>query len=196
MAYHVYQTEGIVLSSSPEGEASRYCRVFTRELGLVGGTAQSVRREVSKLRYGIQDYSRSRFSIVRGKEKWRIVNAVPVENYFHMFRSDRDKLRAFARIISLLRKLLAGEGRNEPLFDEVVGAFGFLARPLSRQELVSFQLIEALRILGHLGYGVEDERLSRYARGSAWDASDLAAFAPLAKDARAAIRKALSATHL
>lgn len=196
MAHHVYQTDAIVLSASPEGEASGYFKLLTRELGLVGGTAQSVRAEKSKLRYGLQEYSRSSVSLVRGKDRWRIVNAVPVENFYFAYGKDKAKMAACARISALVKKLVAGEGRNEPLFDEVLSVLSFLEEPLDREELASVQLVSALRILRLLGYGSPDPSLEPFALGSGWDRSALAAFGPHAKEARAAIRRALSATHL
>src|SRR4051812_15310479 len=100
MAYHIYRTEGIVLRGSPDGESNKYLSVYTRELGLVGATARSVRKAESKLRYGLQEYSISTVSLVRGRDVWRITNAVPISNIYADLKNDKAKFHAAARILS------------------------------------------------------------------------------------------------
>ncbi|HFC76631.1 MAG TPA: hypothetical protein ENJ27_00135 [Candidatus Moranbacteria bacterium] len=83
--HNIYNTEGIVLSSFGVGEANKFFHIFTRELGLIQATAQSVRELKSKNRYGLQDFSVSDFSLVRGRDIWRITNVLSQENLFFLF---------------------------------------------------------------------------------------------------------------
>jgi len=75
MAHHVYTTEGFLVHSQPSGEAGKFFLVFSRELGMVGATAQGVRLSQSKLRYYTQDFYYGLYSFVRGKDVWRMTGA-------------------------------------------------------------------------------------------------------------------------
>ncbi len=121
--YHLYYTDAIVLGAAPSGEGSKTISLFTRELGLITATAQSVREERSKLRYGLQDFSYSHITLVRGKEYWRITGAECVE---HLLSGSLEPERMIGRVCRLLRRLLAGEEKNEPLFCAVLEGLQFV----------------------------------------------------------------------
>ena len=124
--YHLYHTEGFVLRGSEKGEANKSFLLLTRELGLISATAQSVREERSKLRYGLSDFSLAELSLVRGKDSWRITGATLVEDVYGALRASPHAAALFARIFRLLRRLVAGEEKNEQLFCAVKEAFLFL----------------------------------------------------------------------
>src|SRR5947207_241148 len=110
MSHHIYQTDGFILASFDRGEANRYFHIFTRDLGMIQATAQGVRLIESKLRYSLQDYSLSHLSLVRGKDVWRITSASKLFNLHEEF--GREQFTVFARVFSLLRRLIAGEAKN------------------------------------------------------------------------------------
>ena len=126
MSYHLYHTPAFVLGSAPRGEGSKLVSLFTRELGFLTAIAQSAREERSKLRYGLQDFSYSDITLVRGKEFWRLTRAECVENVFEELQGSKEAVRMLGRIFSLLRRLLAGEERNEPLFVAVLEGVQFI----------------------------------------------------------------------
>src|SRR3954464_15134396 len=101
MAHHIYTTPGFIIHSAPQSESGKYFLVFTRDLGMVGATAQGVRLSQSKLRYYTQDYSFSLFSLVRGKDVWRMVGAKEIEGVGEV-REENKKL--WVRILTLLRR--------------------------------------------------------------------------------------------
>ena len=111
--YHLYQTEGIVLKSVPTGEGSSYFYIFTKDLGLLVATAKSVREERSKLRYGLQPFSISNISLVRGKESWRITNATLSSSLFRRLRHQQETLALFSRIFAFLCRLLPPPGGRQ-----------------------------------------------------------------------------------
>lgn len=196
MAHHIYRTQGIILRGYGEGESSKYLQVFTRELGLVGASVRSVRDAKSKLRYGLQDYSVSLVSLVRGKDVWRIINAVPASNAYLDLRTRPAYLSAAMRTLSLLRKLLAGEERHSELYDMVAESLRFLAgAEMSREELAAFQLLFALRALDFLGYAVREPHLAFSTEGGEWNLTSKK-LVPHMDEARRAVEKALRATHL
>ena len=125
MSYHLYHTDALVLGSAPSGEGSKLIVLFTRDLGLITASAQSVREERSKLRYGLQDFSYSDVTLVRGKEFWRLTNAALYENMLDQ-GEERKAVQMVSRISKLLRRLLAGEEKNEPLFVSVLEGLQFV----------------------------------------------------------------------
>lgn len=150
--YHLYHTPALVLGSTPQGEGSNLITLFTRELGLIRATATSVREERSKLRYGLQDFSYSEVTLVRGREFWRLTNATLIAALARGEINASDISRMTGRICALLRRLLAGEEKNEPLFLSVVDGLRFAATRSDQQSLEGTEIILALRILYFLGY--------------------------------------------
>lgn len=152
MSYHLYHTPALVLGSVPVGEANKRFALFTRELGLVSATATSVREERSKLRYGLQDFSCSEVTLVRGKEFWRLTRAELVAPLSHGYRRHAEALRTVGRVCALLRRLLAGEEKNEPLFLAVVEGLRFITERADARAIEGAEIVLMLRILYLLGY--------------------------------------------
>lgn len=156
MAHHLYTTNAIVLSNAPGREADKRYILFTRDFGVIRAIASGIRLAKSKLRYSIQDSACLLVALVRGKEFWRITNAWPGKNlYTHYSRDVLGAQEVIARTLKLIRRLAPEEEKNEPLFDEVMRAFDFLAvyqEGVSVEDVASFEHILALRILWHLGY--------------------------------------------
>ncbi len=159
MAHHIYHTRGLILWSMPTGESNRFYKIFTEELGLVGAIAQSVREEKSKLRYVLQDYSWVTLDLVRGKEVWRITSAgvwtedgIEVGVIQHSTFNIQHSV-PFARMCSLVLRLVHGEGREDNLFHDLVSMSEFLQKDSVDVKLeLALEAIVALRILAHLGY--------------------------------------------
>ena len=151
MAYHVHKTPGIVLQTFPSGEANLFLAIFTRELGLIKATAQGARLGRSKMRYGLQKYDASQFSLVYGKNVWRLTGAVPVSNIYYDFRKKKGELKVITNACLLLQRLMTGEEQNTKLFDLFTNAVVFLSRStLSEEEIGYFEFLFVLRILYNL----------------------------------------------
>lgn len=134
MAYTVHTTEGFILSSAPVGEANRIFHIFTREFGVIIATAQGVRLSKSKLRPHLLDYSFSSVSLVKGKEFWRITSAAGVS---------RSNNKIYIQILTIIKRLLQGEGEHETLFD-------YLKKELFKDNLDETTIM--INILTDLGY--------------------------------------------
>jgi DNA repair protein RecO len=144
----IYTTEGFILKSASFGEANKYFFIFTKDFGLIRVAGQSVRHLKSKLRYNLEDYSLGHFSVVRGREVWRLTSAGEKNKII-----DLTKLALLARLFSLLVRLLHGEEKNEILFTNLKNVFLFLTETgLSTEDLINLECILALRILFNLGY--------------------------------------------
>ena len=148
MSHHIYTTQGLIISRRPYGEAGKFLLMFTRDQGMIGVVVQGVRLMNSKLRYHIDDYSYSLFSLVRGKDMWRMTGAVP----FLEHKIDNSNLRLYARILNLLKRLLHGEEKNERLFSILHEFYDFLSKQRTEKDRESIESLVVLRILYCLGY--------------------------------------------
>lgn len=170
--YHLYHTDAFVLGSSPLGEGSKIVSLFTRELGFLVASAQSVREERSKLRYGLQDFSYSEMALVRGKEFWRITHVAFKENVLQELLCSREVTHMLGRIFALLRRLLTGEEKNEPLFLAVLEGLEFMRTRNNPAFLDGVEIVLVLRILYLLGYLAPRREFDPFLSHSAlWDES-------------------------
>jgi recombinational DNA repair protein (RecF pathway) len=154
MSHHIYTTPAFVISSAHTGEANKLLHVFTRDLGMVVATVQGIRHEKSKLRPHVQDYSFTTLSLVRGKDMWRVTGAQATESSFvASVRHHEPSYRLYVQILALLKRLLPGEEKNEPLYEVFVDACTYLGGvTLEGEQLLHFEYTLVLRILSNLGY--------------------------------------------
>ena len=151
MSHHIYHTDCFVLSSDPRLRSSKIIRIFTKDFGLVAARAQAVREVKSKLRFHLQDLSRSDISLVRGKTGWQIVGARLKQNIYGELRREPEKLRVAVRVFSLLQRLLQGEEGNRSLFDVLTNGIGYLtSSKLSPTEVSTFEAVLVLRLFHNL----------------------------------------------
>lgn len=149
MSHHIYTTPGFIVHSAPSGEAGKYILIFSRDLGMIGAVAQGVRLSRSKLRYYLQDFSYSIFSVVRGKEVWRVTGAKEMGG--REVREENKKL--YVRILSLLKRLLPGEEKNERLFGALESFYIYIStNDLDKEKRELVEYLTVLRILNSLGY--------------------------------------------
>ena len=183
------------MASNAVGESNRFYKIFTEELGLVGGSAQSVREGKSKLRYTLQDYSIVNVDLVRGKEVWRIVSA-GAHRSLDTIKSDPTRLKLFASYCALLSRLLQGEGRDQELFDDIISVIDFLEKETIPKELtLSFESLSTFRVLAHLGY-VDPEGYRDFFIRDVYAVGILKDFEKIRSKVLHKISEALSASHL
>ncbi len=153
MSYNIYTTRGIVLSARPIREADRLYSILTRELGLIYARALGVRKEVSKLRSGLEPISLSDFSLVKGQTHWRLTSSKLDTSMLTMERSKKRIALSIARALALLEKLVQGEEKHPELFDAVEQVFLFAkSSGVLNEDGEAIELILVSRILFHLGY--------------------------------------------
>lgn len=145
MSYAVYTTEGFILGSTPTGEASKMYWIYTRDFGLICAKAQGVRLVVSKLRYSLDEYSLATFSLVKGREVWRLTGA-------HDKQSPQGNMLIRARVLSLVRRLVQGQEKNERLFSTLLSLFKGDFVTHSKEEQIAFESLILIHVLSSLGY--------------------------------------------
>lgn len=204
--YHLYQTPAVVLGGAPVGEGSRMVELFTREFGLLTARAQGVRLARAKLRYHLTDFSYTDAWLVRGREVWRLANALSRANFFRSLSQNTPRGGGFsapiaravlARAALLLRRLLPPEEKHEKLFDVFVSSASFLCtRECTHAEVRDMEILLALRTLYHLGYMGEPHSFLSLASGIECGAAELASVAPLRRQLVFAINASLRLTGL
>ncbi len=157
--YNKHHTKGIVISSKFDSENSKYLNIFTKDFGLINVRAQSVRNNISKLRFSIQDLSFGDFSILFGKTGWRLVGASASKNLFEVFKYEKSKLAIVVNILNLIKRLTSEDNSNQNLFDIVFNLISFLES--NTEDKNTFAECSALlKILHNLGYMRNDPNLS------------------------------------
>lgn len=161
--HHIHHTEAFVIESRPIREADRLLVLYTRELGLIYAHARGIRQVRSRLRYGLQEYSRARVDLVRGKDMWRLTSATPVYSYSAV-RKDKASFAIMHQVLKLVSRIAGGEEAHPDIFDDLIAGFTFLetADPVSREAV---ELVLVLRVLSQLGYISDTSNLARYLSG-------------------------------
>lgn len=161
--YQKYHTEALVLGSRERGEADKIFALYTKDFGLVQARASAVRSEKSRMRYALQNYARAHVALVRGKRGWRIGGSTAISGSIEGIES----AATFARIGSLVLRLVAGEGQNLYVFATLSEAHDALARS-SLETRATIELVCVARILWGLGY-LSLEALGRSPTGETLD---------------------------
>ncbi len=189
----IHTTPGFIVGSGSYGEAGKLISIFTQDLGLVRAVAQGIRFEKSKLRYHTSDYSFGIFSLVRGKEVWRLTSAQPL---------DGGKETIFwARIALLLRRLLQGEEANVQLFEAIYACHIFLStsQAATNSESSNLETVESLlviRIMHALGYIGDDKEMHSFIYSNDYTPSLLELTKSKKTMINQHINKALKESHL
>jgi len=154
--YTIHQNPAFILDTMDTGEKNRFFWIFTRDFGLINASAQGVRSITSKLNPHLQQYSFSTIEFVRGKDIWRLTNALVFSSesfvFSHMTKNGKE---AVARIANLLRRLHAGEEAHTDLFDEIYEAYIRIAKSYDQETIEAIELLVTIKILYRLGYWEE-----------------------------------------
>lgn len=154
MAYVTYTTEAIVCGTYDRNTADRSYRLFTRDLGMLYADARSVRKEASKQRQALQDFSRIKVSLIKGKGGWRIGSVTEIKNYYGQ-AVDQAARGSVVKVIRVVRRFLAGEEANVTLFDEYIEALEFFATDCMQR--LCYEQVFIQRVLSLLGYIKESD---------------------------------------
>ena len=146
---HKYDTRGLVLSRSPQGEANELLALLTSDIGLVYARAQGVRRSGAKLCAALATFAESDVVLVRGRDGWRVAGAVLEESWFTRLPTTDARRRA-SRVCSLVLRLVAGEAGDRSLLP-ILQSFLTALSSLPRDQQDAAEVLAALRVLAALG---------------------------------------------
>lgn len=150
-AHRKLTTRGIVLARHSAGEGSARVMFYTESLGLVTALAKSAREERSKLRPHLMAGTMGTFSLVQGRDVWRITGATETANIHFELGERAAAKEAAARLLSALRQFVHGEGENPYLFETLSGFFLTLPA-VADADIAPAECMAMLRMLSALGY--------------------------------------------
>ncbi len=149
MSYKTYTTEGVVCGSISSNTSDKGFLIFTKEAGMLWASARSVREERSKQRYALQDFSRIRVSLVKGKSGWRIGSVESLGNPF-LSAATRAQRGRVSFVISQLRRFVQGETTLPRIYADVNAILEAVCEEEERWNVLRLTFL--LRLLSDLGY--------------------------------------------
>ena len=148
--HRVFVTRGLVLRKRGVGESNTLVSILTEELGLVRASARSARKEVSKLRFGLESLTLARYSLVRGRHEWKLIG---VESISHTLTQASSVRRGqIGRVSRLLLRLIHGEEPVGEHYDTIVEGLSFLSEVEDLLDAEAVECVLVLRIMDRLGY--------------------------------------------
>jgi len=151
----------IVVARRSAGEGSARISLYTDSLGLVTALAKSAREERSKLRPHLQVGTTGVFSLVKGRDIWRVIGATGTENSYFALSPKKSAQEASARVIGVVRQFIRGEGSDPYLFSALFGFFRALPS-IDEEYVPEAECAVVLRILAASGYVREDADMGRF----------------------------------
>lgn len=196
MSHHLYHTEAIVLKTRNAGESSKTIYLLTHDLGLVHARAQGVRKLSAKLKFGLQEFSFSNITLVRGKEYWKVISSEKVDAHAALVKA-KEKHRVAARIGALILRLVRGEEMHRELYVLVKNVYRFLNdETLDAGDLALVEVGAVLAALHELGY-IESTILPKeFSHGEEWTRALLPLIAGIRDEAVVAINRSFENSHL
>ena len=148
--HRVFVTHGLVLRKRGAGESNTVVSILTEELGLLRASARSARKEVSKLRFGLESLTLARYSFVRGRHEWKIIGVERISNA--LASPSAPRRGQIGRVSRLLQRLINGEEPVGELYDTVTRGLICLSEVEDTSDAEAIECILVLRILDRLGY--------------------------------------------
>lgn len=153
MSHEIYTTKAFVISSENTGESDKTFFLFTKDLGLVRGRADGIRKLSSKLRFVLSDFAFCEVSFVAGKHGWKIVNSAPIHDFFPEISKSESKVK----VLRLLKKVCPQDEPDEFLFNEILNGFLYLEKN-TETENKNLEALLLMKVLSRLGYWADQER--------------------------------------
>ena len=142
-------TDGLVIMERTVGESDRLVTLLTREEGIIRAFSPLAKTLKSKQGSATQLLCYSRFSIYRGRDKYIINDAQPLEVFFDL-RSDIETLSLAQYFCELVSVLAPEEAAAGDFLRLVLNALHFLAKR-KRPSLIIKAAVE-MRMLSLAGY--------------------------------------------
>src|ERR1035437_6833932 len=190
-----YTTRGLIVSASAYREADKILSIYTEDFGLVSAVAAGVRRSASKLRYHTQDFSVRQFSLVSGRDIWRLVGAEEISGVISLDPTDSsDAPAVYTRILSLIRRLVRGEEKNEQVFLTLFSLYNLLSTP--NVNMTALETLLVFLFLHSLGYIKSDIATEPLITPTSINKSLVVSAKPLVSSLISAINAGLTESHL
>jgi len=150
-----YKTQAFVFQKNNINESDRIFSVFTNDFGRLDIFAKAIRKNVSKLRGGIDTFFISEIEFIQGKNKKTLTDAQVIEKFKDLTK-DPGKFRIASRIGGILDNFIKGEEKDSNIFDLLNEVFYELCGSnmnIKKYELLYYYFL--WNILSLLGYHIE-----------------------------------------
>lgn len=153
-------TRGIVIARGGLGEGNLRISLYAEGLGLVAAVLRSGREERSQLRPHLQEGTHGVFTLVRGREMWRVTGVVDARNLYFS-NLEKPFTESAARVLGMVRQFVHGEGNNPYLF-VVLSEFLTVLPRLAEDDVKHAECLVVLRMLSALGYVQNDGTIKNF----------------------------------
>ncbi len=170
MSYKTYTTQALVFGTFDYNTSDRTFLLLTEMSGMIYATARSVRKEKSRQRSALQDFSLIKVSLIKGKYNWRI-GSVETEGNYYQRSVNRESRINVVNVFRLVKRLVSGSEPMVGFFSIVTKSLDELSRAEIKHEFL-WKIIQ-IRILSYLGY-VDDSKVPKQLlTGSLLESSNL-----------------------
>lgn len=143
-------TTAIVLARTNYGEADRIVTVLTPDFGRLRLMAKGVRKVKSKLAGGIELFSVSHITFIRGRGDISTLVSARLDRHYGHIVSDIARVQLGYDLIKLLNKAIEDEAEKE-YFELLERTFQALDDPANSDELIrAWFMAQLLRLGGHM----------------------------------------------
>ena len=143
-------TEALIIRENNNiGEADRFVTALTKDLGVVRASARGARNLKSRNASATQLLSYSRLTLYKGREKYIIDDAEPLQVFFDL-RTDLEKLALAQYFCELAGVLAPQEEPAEEILRLMLNALHFLGS--GRRTPLQIKAVLELRLLAHAGF--------------------------------------------
>ena len=142
-----------------------------------------------------------RFSLVRGRDLWRLVGAEEITDAIPIDpRTSSESLAVYARVLSLIRRLVRGQEKNDQVFLTLFSLYKLLGSAISaeiaRIDLSALETLAVFRIPHSLGYIKFDATTELLILPEEIDRALIVSAKPLVPSLISAINAGLTESHL
>lgn len=142
-------TKGIVLTRTNYGEADRIVKLLTPDSGKLSLLARGVRKQKSKLAGGIELFSVSDVTYIRGRGELGTLVSARLEKHYGTIIKHIDRVQLAYDLIKLLDRATEDEPEAD-YFELLEAAFVALNEPSIDGGLIRFWFnVQLLRLAGH-----------------------------------------------
>lgn len=193
-AHRKLSARGIVIARTGAGEGSSRVLLYTDTIGSVYALAKSAREERSKLRPHLLEGTHGTFTLVKGRDTWRVTGATDTQNVFFELGERAAAKEAAARVLSSVKQFIRGDGPDPTAFEALSGFFTFLPS-VADEAIPAAECIAVLKMLSALGYVREGTDAAAFV-SSGYDAETLARAAAARAPLLRAVNEAIAASGL
>lgn len=143
-------SKAVILTRTDYGEADRIITFLTPEHGKVRAMAKGVRKAKSKLAGGIELFSVSDITVIKGRSELHTLVSTRLDKHFGNIVTDIDRTMLGYDMLKILSRVLEDEGGPE-FYELLVNSQEMLDNLSAPKDLAEASyLLQLMRLLGHL----------------------------------------------